>query len=179
LNYPGVRAVNSAVAAADGDSCHGPQSRDHRRRHAKDDDGGTVDDVPLWGEAGSHSYFDLDDQGRLALYVPSGSRGADDGEIRIWPTDQAGEPRPVSIPGGRSGWLAWAADGRLLVANQGQLAAWDVDTGAKSLDFPGKIGRAAIAPSREWFVAAVNNDHLEVFDVCNAKSLGRLAGAGR
>ncbi|MGL4554734.1 MAG: WD40 repeat domain-containing protein, partial [Gemmataceae bacterium] len=137
---------------------------------------------------------DISPDGLLALAVPKGVTPArKDAEVRVWAAGAAGSPLPSAGPSGPIGWLGWSASGKLLVLNGGKLVSWDANQGKVVREFPGVrqtvipagrrlaptyLGRAGLAPGREWVVASSEGQHLEVLDADSGDCLGRLPGAG-
>jgi hypothetical protein len=80
--------------------------------------------------------------------------------------------------------IGFVASGNLLVLNQDLLGVWDVETGKKVRDLPGKIARFALPPARNWVVicprGGIGQDAapMSILDPESGRVLGSLAGSG-
>jgi hypothetical protein len=110
---------------------------------------------------------------KLALRDPKNP-----GRIDVW--DDTGKRRTGFYPRESKAevtWLAWANGDRLLTLADGTLTGWDGPNARAIFQADGKYTVAFLSPARKW-VAAANNQHLDLFDPEDGKPLGRLALPG-
>src|SRR5262249_53951316 len=130
--------------------------------------------------------------GKLAVVEPApgpikyqhGREVPREGTVRLWDVAAAEKSLPVTIPCMADSQIGFVASGNLLVLNQDRLGVWDLETGKKVRDLPGKIVRFALPPARNWVVGCprggVGQDAapMSVLDPESGRVLGSLPGSG-
>jgi hypothetical protein len=100
------------------------------------------------------------------------------GSLNVWPA-QGGEPHRLPAAAAHPQWFGWSKGNRLLVLKDGQLTAWDPATCKPGYTVGENLAEpVALAPGRNWVIAAVNDQYLEVRDTATGAVVGRCGGEG-